>query len=107
HRQRVFAEKRRTPSEQIEQDRSETVNVRRWSKVGRGSFGLLRCDVTGRAENGERAREIGIRIEPLCQSEIGHERFATTIEQNVSRLQIAMQNALLMRVLHGARHPGY
>ena len=31
-------------------------------------------------------------------------RFAFLIEQNVPRLDVAMQNAVLVRVMHGARY---
>src|SRR5947199_2274820 len=90
HSQSVFAQKRRTPGEQIEQNCSETVNVCRPSKLGCRSFGLLGCDVTRRTEDCECAREIGTGVEPFGQSEIGHEWFAATVEQDVSRLEIAM-----------------
>src|SRR4029077_11345964 len=98
HSQGVFAQKRRAPGEQIEQDCSETVNVGSWSELGCRSFGLLGCNVTRRAEDCECAREIGTGVEPFGQSEIGHEWFAATVEQDVSRLEIAMQNPVLMRV---------
>ena len=31
-------------------------------------------------------------------------RFALCIKQNVSRLDVSMENAVFMRVMHGARH---
>jgi len=71
------------------------------------AFGLLGCDVTRRAEDCERAREIGTGVEPFGQSEIGHEWFTATVEQDVSRLEIAMQNRVLMRVLDSMRHFGH
>ena len=40
------------------------------------------------------------------QAKIGQMRFAFCIEQNVSRLDVAMQNAVLMRVVNGARDLG-
>src|SRR5205823_1798389 len=104
HGQSVFAQERRTSGEQIKQQCSETINVGSWSKLGCRSFGLLRRDVTRRAEDCESAREIGTGVEPFGQSEISHEWFAATVEQDVSRLEIAMQNPVLMRVLHSARH---
>src|SRR5215469_18676568 len=33
-------------------------------------------------------------------------RFAFCIEQNVSRLDVTMENAVLMRVMNSARYPG-
>src|SRR5205807_5437679 len=41
HGQSVFAQKRRTSGEQIEQECSETVNVGNWSELGCRSFGLF------------------------------------------------------------------
>ena len=41
---------------------------------------------------------------PFCQTEIAHQRFAAAIEQNVSRLEIAMENSLAMRVFDRARN---
>src|SRR5712671_4576932 len=103
----MFAQERRTPGEQIEQNCSETVNICRRSKLGCRSFGLLGCDVTRRAEDCERAREIGTGVEPFGQTEIGYEWFAATVEHDVSWLEIAMQNPVLMRVLHSASHLGH
>src|SRR6266496_5693147 len=90
HGQSMFAQERRTPGEQIKQQCSKTINVGRWSKLGCRSFGLLRRNVTRRAEDRECTREIGTGVEPLGQSEIGHEWFAMTVEQDVSWLEIAM-----------------
>src|SRR5437868_450592 len=106
HGQSVFAQERRAPGEQIEQDCSEAVNVGSRSKLGCRSFGLLGCDVTRRAEDCECAREIGTGVEPFGQAEIRYEWFALTVKQDVSWLEIAMQNAVLMRVLHSAPHLG-
>src|SRR5439155_4327164 len=106
HSQGVFAQKRGAPGKQIEQDCSETVNVGSWSELGCRSFGLFGCNVTRRPEDCESAREIGSGVEPFGQSEIGHEWLAATIEQDVSRLEIAMQYLVLMRVLHSERHFG-
>src|SRR5205823_11643695 len=98
---------RRTPGEQIEQNCSEAVNVGSWSKLGCRSFGLLGRDVTRRAEDCERAREIGTGVEPFGQSDIGHEWFAATVEQDLSRLEIAMQNPVLIGELHSPTPLGY
>ena len=46
------------------------------------------------------------QIRPIGQSEIGQMRFAFCIQQNVSRLDVSMQNAVFMRVMHGARDLG-
>ena len=82
---------------------AETVNIGCRGKIGRRSFRLFGRDVPGRPENRQRAREVARGVEPFGQTEIAHQRFAAAIEQNISGLKIAMQNALAMRVLHGAR----
>ena len=68
---------------------------------------LFRRDVTGRSENRQCPREIARGVEPFGQTEIAHQRFAAAVEQNVSGLQVAMQDSLHMRVLHGARDLGH
>ena len=68
---------------------------------------LLRRHVEGSAENGERLREIAFALEPFRQAEVAHERFVGAIEQDIPRLQITMQNPVLMRELDRARDCGY
>ena len=67
---------------------------------------MLGRDVAGRAEDGQRAGEVAGGVEPFGQAEIAHERFAAAVEQDVSRFEIAMENAFAVRVLHGARDLG-
>ena len=68
------------------------------------SDSLFRRHVTGRAQDFQRARDRAFRFDQSGQSEIGQMRFAFSIEQNVSRLDVAMQNAVLVRVMNSARH---
>ena len=103
----MLTQKRWTPAQQIEQNRTQTVHIRRQSNLPQRSVHLLRCNVAGRAENGECGCEVTRAIEPLGQTKIAHQRFAPPIQQNISRFQIAMQNALLMRVLHRSRNLGH
>ena len=42
-----------------------------------------------------------VRMELFGEAEIGDVRPAVGIEQNVRRLEIAVQNAALVRVMHG------
>ena len=101
---RVLSQKRRPASEQIEQNRAETVNISSGCETRRRSARLFGRNVTGCAENRERARKIARGVEPFGQTEIAHERFAAAIEHDVSRFQVAMQNTLDVRVLDGTRH---
>jgi hypothetical protein len=49
-----------------------------------------------------------VRNGALCfyqarQTEVGEMRFAFGIDQNVARLNVSMENAALVRVMHSAR----
>src|SRR5207247_5399077 len=82
---RVLAQEWRPAGEKIEQDRAETVNVRRRCEVWSRSLCLLGCNVTGCAKNRQRACEIAHGVEPFGQPKVAHQWFAAPIEQNVSR----------------------
>src|SRR5438876_7267880 len=66
-------------------------------------MGLLRGDVPWRSKSSERSREIAICLEPFCQTEIAYQRLPPAIEQNVSWLEIAMEDSLAVRVFGSAR----
>ena len=53
-----------------------------------------------------RAGDGALRFSQPRQSEVGKVRFAFCIEQNVSWLNVSMENAALMRVMHSARELG-
>ena len=76
----VFAEEWRSTGEEIEEDRSDAVDVGRRRKAFRSPLHLFGRNVTGCTENRERPREIGRSVEPFRQTEIAHQRFATAIE---------------------------
>src|SRR5262249_23311980 len=61
---------------------------------------LLRRYVTGRTENSQAVGEIANGVEPCGQTEIAHHRLPVSIEQNIRRLEIAMQNPFGMGVLN-------
>jgi hypothetical protein len=63
---------------------------------------LLGRDVTRRAEDGQRSREIACCVEPFGQAEVAYERLAAAVEQDVTRFQVAMEDALAMRVARRA-----
>ena len=64
---------------------------------------LFRRHVTRRAQHVHRASDSAFRFHQPRQPEIGEMRFAFGIEENVARLNVAMQDAVLMRVVHSAR----
>src|SRR5205814_873613 len=72
--------------------------VRAQLNISQHTRGLVRRDVTRRAECHERPGEIAVFVEPFGQTEIAHQRFAATIVQDVAWFQNAMENALAVRV---------
>src|SRR5206468_1096724 len=91
---RVLAQEWRPAGEKFEQDRAQTVNVGRRGQIGSRSPGLLRRNVTGRAENSHCVGEITCGVEPFGQTEIAHQRFVSPVQQNVSWFEIAMQDSV-------------
>ena len=65
---------------------------------------LFRRHVTRRAHDFQRARDRALCFDQSRKTKIGEVRFAFCIEENVSRFDVAMQNAVFMRVMHRARH---
>ena len=100
----VFANERWAASQQVEENRAEAVDVGSWGEIGRHDLGLFRCEVAGGSERSQRLREIAVCFDRFCQTEIAHQRFAAVIEENVSRLKIAMENSAAMSVFDRARN---
>ena len=65
------------------------------------ALGLLGGHVTGRAEHGAGLGVAVLGIEAFGQAEVSDLGDAALRQQNVGRLQIAVQNALLVGVLNG------
>ena len=89
--------------EQVKQDRAEAVNIRRWSEFAGRALRLFRRDVAGGPEARQAFRQVALRAHPFGQAEIAHQRFAAGVEQDVSRLEVAMQNAFAMRIIDRPR----
>src|SRR5206468_4476819 len=102
--QDIRAHKRRPASEEIKQNRAQTVNVGGGGKFVRWPLGLLGCDVARRSKCLQRSCKIAIYIEPFCEAKVAHHRLAVSIKKDVSRLKIAMQNSLAMSVSNRARN---
>ena len=99
----MLAKKGRSPREQIKKDCTKTVNISVWSEARSRPTRLFWRNITGCAENRERARQITRSIEPFCQTEVAHHRLATPIEENIARFEISMKNASAMCEFNGAR----
>ena len=93
------ASKRWMASEQLVKHCAKSVNIRGACELRVISHRLFRRHVTGRAQNFHRARDSALRLDQPGQPEIGEMRFAFCVEQNVSGLDVSMQDAVLMRVV--------
>src|SRR5438094_1298160 len=56
--------------------------------------------VTGRAQNFQRVRDGALTLDQSRQAKISEVRFAFCIQQNVSRLDVSMKDAVFMREVH-------
>ena len=103
---RVCAEWR-TPCEQFIENRAQAVDVRGGGDGLRAAGGLLGWHVVRRAQHRAAQGQVEAAFDALGQAEVADERLALRVEEDVSRLQIAVQHAALMRVMDGAGHLGH
>ena len=99
--------KRRPASEQFVQNHAQAIHVRRRGHLFDLAGGLLRGHVRRCAEDFARERETAVAFHNLGQAEVGYVRLPCPIDQNVSGLQVAMQDAALVRVVDGVRDRGH
>src|SRR5439155_26210069 len=85
-------------------NRRQTVKVGGGGKVAPWPLGLLGCDVARRSKCLQRTCKIAIYIERFCEAKVAHHRLPVCIKKDISRLKIAMQNSLAMRVSNRARN---
>ena len=62
---------------------------------------LLGSHVTGGAEKCQRPCEIAGVVQPFGEAEVGHERFALFVQQDVSRLEVPVEQSHAMSVVDG------
>lgn len=103
----VLAAKRRLAGQRLEQHRAQPIHVRRGGDLLRLARRLLGRHVVRAAHHCERLREVGLFFHQLGEAEIREHRLALRIQQDVPRLDVAMQNPALMRVVNGARDLGH
>src|SRR5215470_17743342 len=68
------------------------------------SHSLFRRHVTGRAQYFHRACDGAFSLDQSRQPEVGQMRFAFGIEQDVPWFDVAMKNAVLVRIVNSSRH---
>jgi len=91
-------------SEQLVKHCAESVDIRGASDSRVITHRLFRRHVTGCTQHFQRACNSAFGFHQPRQTKIGEMRFAFLIKQNISRLDVSMQNAVFVRVMHGARH---
>ena len=98
-------EERRLAKQHFVKDGAEAVDVRRRAGVLAVAAGLLRGHVGGRAEDGSGCRRRNARpAHYFGEAEVGEVRLAGGIDDDVGRLDVAVQHAAPVRVVHGANN---
>ena len=69
--------------------------------------GLLRRHVAGRAHDLTRAGQTAVALELLRQPEVGDPRVAFLVEQDVARLEVAVDHAALVGIVDRVGHRGH
>ena len=97
---RIAAERRAAGQEGVE-DRPQAVDVAGRRHGPAPARGLLGRHVGRRAHDRAAVGQLAVALDPLGQAEIGHVGLALLVEQDVGRLEIAVQDAPLVRVVDG------
>ena len=89
----------RPQRQQLVQRRAQRVDV--GAVVDRHALGqrLLRAHVTQRAHQVARHRQAGLAVLHVGQAEVGHPQLAAPVQQQVGRLDVAMDDAQLVGVV--------
>ena len=92
----------RPAGQALVEDGAEAVNVGGGAQLLDAPGGLLGGHVARRAEDGAGARLLAVVVQPLGQAEVGDVRLVVLVDEDVRRLQIAVQDAVLVGVVDGA-----
>ena len=92
--------------EELIKNGAEPINISRARELRVLTGGLLGRDVARRAQNFQRACDCAVGFDKARETEVGEVRFTLRIEQDIAGLDVAMQDAALMRVLDGAGETG-
>src|SRR5574337_1052591 len=97
---RVLAEKRRTTRQEVKEDRAQAVDIGGGIELAGVTLSLFGRNVPRRPENRQCSRQVARRVEPFGEAEVADQRLGAAVEQDITRFQITMKNALAMGVLH-------
>ena len=101
-RQRRRALEWRPPGEHLVEDRAQGVDVGGGGDVRGRAAGLLGGHVAGRPHDVARPRQAGLALHQLGQAEVGDLRDALLGQHDVGRLEVAMDDPVLVGVMQGA-----
>ena len=94
----------RPADQELVQDGPEAVDVGRRPDLLAMPPGLLGGHVAGRPQDRPRLRQAAVLPDAPGQAEVGHVRLPLGIEQDIGRLQVAVQVAVPVRVVDRACH---
>src|SRR5262249_46083164 len=103
---RCLGGKRRTARRQIVKHCAKSVHIYATCKLGVVTCGLVWRPVNRCTHQFLRACGGVLRMLQSLVTNIGQMRFAACVEQKVSRLDVAMEDSVLVRMMDGARHLG-
>src|SRR4051812_34664339 len=103
-REGVLAREGSLPGKKLKEDRAEAVNIGRGSEVRRRTIGLFRRDVARCSETAERPGEITRSSLRPSESKIANQWLAALIEEDVAGFEVAMEDAVFVRVMDGTRY---
>ena len=90
---------RRPAGDQGIEGRPQGIHVGRRTDLAPLAPGLLRRHVAGRPHDLARAGQPAVALHLLGQAEVGDARVAVLVEQDVGRLQVAVDDAVLVGIL--------
>src|SRR5438046_10640212 len=88
-------------SQQLVEHRAKAVYIRRARELGVVSHGLFWRHVARRAQHFHRSRDSALRLDQSCQPVVGEMRFTFLMKQNVSLVDVTMNDAVLGCVMNG------
>ena len=94
-----FGGEGRAASEEVVKDGAEGIDVA--GRAGGLAGGLFGRDLIRRAEDLAGEGEVGIGLEVAGEAEVGDARFEERVDQDVRGFEVAVNDALLVRVMDG------
>src|SRR5688572_21956004 len=85
------------------QNGAQSINITQWSHLFVATSGLLGRHIAGRTEGLTGERESGVTSKPSGKSEVSNVRSIECVNQNISGLEITMNDPLPMAFVYRVR----